>query len=353
MNFLNMFFKWDKRSKEFINGIKNSKHSTDYYWNQFIDKSSGCYSSDFRKKEVFYQNYLNKNIHNYQGDYTPNSKMDNLYEIIKRINEIEKKGYEYLAKKNNPEKIDSFIKELGFIYKSWHAKNDIRYKQDEVEFIEKQVIIKGGEHEKNILKNVKIVEFIGVDFNTKWKDDVFKFTDNIGHSFNASVNKFKNYEFEENKNRTKLIKEICKDEKQNGEWIDYYVTGNIKIKENLKDWKKNGKIIGYYETGQIEYKGNYEMKTKYVDGEFRQSLFEDWLRDEMGLKFKNNDGVFTVSVKDKDEAWSVGQMELIIDGMLRDGMFDDPYSTQFEKQREIDKEVARLKGTDLNETIQK
>ena len=50
--------------------------------------------------------------------------------------------------------------------------------------------------------------------------------------------------------------------KKEGEWIYYYVTGEICREEFYIDGKKDGKWIEYYKNGQIE------KETNYKNGEF-------------------------------------------------------------------------------------
>ena len=53
---------------------------------------------------------------------------------------------------------------------------------------------------------------------------------------------------------------------QNGEWIEYWNNGQLKLKGNVKNGQQEGEVLYYYENGKLEIKGNF--KNGKVEGEY-------------------------------------------------------------------------------------
>ena len=47
-----------------------------------------------------------------------------------------------------------------------------------------------------------------------------------------------------------------------GEWLEYYENGQLKIKRNYKDDKLEGESLWYHKNGQLESKGNFKDDKK-------------------------------------------------------------------------------------------
>ena len=53
-----------------------------------------------------------------------------------------------------------------------------------------------------------------------------------------------------------------KNGKIEGEWLEYYENGQLKIKRNYKDGKLEGESLRYHKNGQLESKGNFKDDEK-------------------------------------------------------------------------------------------
>ncbi len=92
---------------------------------------------------------------------------------------------------------------------------------------------------------------------------------------------------------------VDKQGREQGEWIIYYSTGEVKAKGVYKDGNRNGKWIYYYPNGKIEQEGFYDKNGKYTgtwkwyysngqllrQEEFRRGLEDGFLEeyDENGI----------------------------------------------------------------------
>ena len=47
------------------------------------------------------------------------------------------------------------------------------------------------------------------------------------------------------------------DGKKVGKWVLYYESGKVEVEENFVDGKQEGKSVGYYESGKVEIEKNY------------------------------------------------------------------------------------------------
>ena len=67
---------------------------------------------------------------------------------------------------------------------------------------------------------------------------------------------------------------------QNGEWIEYWDNGKLKLKGNVKNGQQEGEVLYYYENGKLEIKGNF--KNGKVEGEYLKYY------ENGQLKYKSN-----------------------------------------------------------------
>ncbi len=104
-----------------------------------------------------------------------------------------------------------------------------------------------------------------------------------------------------------------KNNKIEGEYLQYYKTGELMIKKNFVDGKENGKAITYYETGELKEVQNYlngkvngNDTVFYKSGKKRYtSQYTDNLKDGIFQRWSESDSLEFETIYKMDSIVSI------------------------------------------------